>query len=194
MKVKLKNHEIESLLSGKEHSYPKYTTQIMNLANQNAQGTRKQVVGQLSELIQEFNGHSLEEWQDWYLKKQPQAIDNATEKILSMIESLKTATNQIDRDMVRDWTQQLVIDKTYVGLKFQEAILKHLAKKNKKDYRLATPQEESKGIDGFIGNTPVSIKPNTYSIKKSLNEQINVTMIYYEKKKDGIVFEIVGEV
>lgn len=193
MEVKLKNHEIESLLSGKEHIYPKYTTQIMNLANQNAQGTRKQVVGQLSELIQEFNGRSLEEWQDWYLNKQPQAIDNATEKILSMIESLKTAINQIDRDMVRTWAQQLVIDKTYVGLKFQEAILKHLAKENKKIYRLAAPQEESKGIDGFIGNTPVSIKPKTYNIKKSLNEQINVTMIYYEKKKDGIVFEIVGE-
>ena len=111
-----------------------------------------------------------------------------------MIEALKTATNQIDRNMVRDWTQQLVIDKTYVGLKFQEAILKHLAEKNKKDYRLANPQEESNGIDGFIGKTPVSIKPSTYNIKKSLNEHIDVTMIYYEKKKDGIVFEIVGEV
>jgi len=29
------------------------------------------------------------------------------------------------------------------------------------NYRLAEPDEESKGIDGYIGDIPVSIKPNT---------------------------------
>lgn len=33
--------------------FPRYTTQILNLANQDAQGTRPRVVGQLSELIKE---------------------------------------------------------------------------------------------------------------------------------------------
>ena len=40
MKLKIPNSEVQELLSGKTYSYPKYTTQIMNLANQNAQGTR----------------------------------------------------------------------------------------------------------------------------------------------------------
>lgn len=53
-------------------------------------------------------------------------------------------------------------------------------------YRLSTPQEESQGIDGFIGETPVSIKPITYKTKNMLAEQIGATMIYYEKVKDGI--------
>jgi len=56
----------------------------------------------------------------------------------------------------------------------------------KKNYRLANPDEESKGIDGFIGDIPVSIKPETYKIKKSLNESIKVKMVYYEKIKNGI--------
>ncbi|OQX53278.1 MAG: hypothetical protein B5M53_07145 [Candidatus Cloacimonas sp. 4484_209] len=62
--------------------FPKYTTQILNLANQNAQDTRPKVVGQLSELIKECPYNSYEKWTDWYLSKKPDAIDNATERIL----------------------------------------------------------------------------------------------------------------
>ncbi len=39
--------------------FPKYTTQLMNLANQNSQGTRPKVVGQMSDLIQEFDGKKI---------------------------------------------------------------------------------------------------------------------------------------
>ncbi|MDO9028103.1 MAG: MjaI family restriction endonuclease, partial [Candidatus Roizmanbacteria bacterium] len=49
-----------------------------------------------------------------------------------------------------------------------------------------TPYEESKGIDGLIGDIPVSIKPVTYKIKKGLSENIKLKIIYYEKLKDGI--------
>ena len=61
MKIKIPNAEVQNLLSGKKIVYPKYVTQIINLANQNAQGTRAKVVGQMSELIQEFEGTALED-------------------------------------------------------------------------------------------------------------------------------------
>lgn len=48
--------------------FPKYTTQILNLANQNAQATRPKVVGQMSELIKEFTGRTLEEWEGMVFK------------------------------------------------------------------------------------------------------------------------------
>ena len=54
MKFKLKNEEIVKELVGEQIHFPKYTTQIINLANQNAQGTRPRVVGQMSELIKQF--------------------------------------------------------------------------------------------------------------------------------------------
>jgi hypothetical protein len=41
--------------------FPKYTTQLLNLANQNAQGTRPRVVGQVSELVGESGAQSFEE-------------------------------------------------------------------------------------------------------------------------------------
>ena len=103
-----------------------------------------------------------------------------------MVENLKQAITKIDTEMVETWVRDLVIVKTFVGLKFQEAILKAIAKDLKTSYRLAEPEEESQGIDGFIGNHPLSIKPKSYETKAALSEQIIVPIIFYEKKKDGI--------
>ena len=88
-KVKIKNEEIARLLDAETTTFPKYATQLINLANQNAQGTRPQVVGQMSELIKEFKGNNLAEWEEWYLDKHPEAIEKAKEKILRMVENLK---------------------------------------------------------------------------------------------------------
>jgi len=61
---------------------PKYVTQILNIANQNAQGTRPKVVGQMSELIKEFPDNTLEEWEKWYIEKHPDAVETATKELL----------------------------------------------------------------------------------------------------------------
>ena len=49
--IKIKNKDLIRELIGETKDFPKYTSQIINLANQNAQGTRPRVVGQLTELI-----------------------------------------------------------------------------------------------------------------------------------------------
>lgn len=49
-KVRIKNKEVTQLLDSEVVSFPKYATQLINLANQNAQGTRPEVVGQMSDL------------------------------------------------------------------------------------------------------------------------------------------------
>jgi len=187
---KIRNSELISEISGEAKQFPKYTTQIINLANQNSQGTRPKVVGQLSELIQKCPHKEYSKWKEWYLEQQPKAIDKATEKIFPMIEELKKSINQIDKEMVKNWVEDLVIDKTFIGLKFQEAILKRVAKMKNTSYRLSNPKEESKGIDGFIGDIPVSIKPITYQSKNMLMEKIEVKFIFYDKKKDGINVDI----
>ena len=189
MKLKIPNSEVQELLSGKTYSYPKYATQIMNLANQNAQGTRAKIVGQMSDLIQEFEGTALSEWEKWYLESHPDAIDNATEKVYAMVTLFKDAILKIDKETVREWIEELVVVKTFSGLKFQEAILKKISIHFKKPYRLAKPDEESKGIDGFIGDMPISIKPITYKTKMGLNEEISVPIVFYDKKKSEIVIE-----
>jgi len=186
-KVKIYNSEVQELITGEAVQFPRYTTQLMNLANQNAQGTRPRVVGQMSDLIQEFSGRSIAEWDAWYKKRHPDAIDDATERVYAMVENLRDAIQHVDKAVVRRWAEDLIITKTFVGLRFQEAILKKVADLKGMTYRLASPEEESQGIDGHIGYIPVSIKPVTYKGKGGLVEEISVHLIFYEKKKDGIV-------
>jgi len=190
MQIKLKNAEIQEYVSVPVREFPKYTTQLMNLANQNSQGTRPKVVGQMTGLIRKFPGQTLEEWVVWYQEQYPDAIDNATDKIISMIENFHVVFPKIDRDLVRSWVEDLVLVKTFTGLKFQEAILRKVSELKGCDYRLAEPYEESQGIDGFVGEEAYSIKPRTYHAKPSLAESIEIKIIFYEKKKDGVIVEI----
>ncbi len=187
--IKIKNEELIRELIGEKKDFPKYTTQLMNLANQNAQGTRPRVVGQLSELIKECPEKNYQGWKNWYLKKYPQAIANATEKIGEMVEKLKTAIKLIDKTLLKEWVEDLVLEKTFIGLRFQEAILKKVAEIKNTNYRLALPKEESLGIDGFIGEMPVSIKPISYKSKKALAEEIKTKIIFYNKTKSGLEIE-----
>lgn len=189
MRLRIPNSEVQGLLTDETFEYPKYATQIMNLANQNAQGTRPNVVGQMSDLIQEFGSGSMNEWNSWYKSGHPDAIETATDRVYRMIELLKESIQTIDKDMVRKWIEELVVVKTYCGLKFQEAILCKIAEDKQSKYRLATPEEEAQGIDGFIGEFPVSIKPVTYRTMNELPEHIDVPIIYYDKKKSEIVVE-----
>jgi hypothetical protein len=192
MKIKLSNEEIRRSLEIPTPLFPKYVSQIINLANQNAQGTRPRVVGQLTDLIQEFSGRTLEEWERWYLQRYPDAIKTAKEKILAMLVNLKDAMHEIDENIVNGWVKDLVIVQTFIGLQFQEAILKKGAEIKGVEYKLSEKTEESRGIDGYIGNIPVSIKPDTYKIKKSLGEEIPVKIIYYKKVKNGIEVDYSG--
>ncbi len=186
MEFKIKTEEIRKLMEIETPEFPKYATQVINLANQNAQATRPKVVGQMSELIKEFTGRTLEEWEEWYLQRYPDAIDKATKKILEMIDNFRDIMDKIDEKMIRQWVRDLVIVKTFIGLRFQEAILKKITEKFNTNYRLATPEDESKGIDGYIEGIPVSLKPTTYGSKQMLLEKLEGYVIYYEKQKDGV--------
>lgn len=194
MKFTIKNDELVVLNGSKTPDFPKYTSQLINWANQNAQGTRPKVVGQLSDLFPEYESTddnvSMNGWREWYLKRHPNAIETATEKIFAQVENLKDAIKLIDKKMVKKWVEDLVITKTYNGLYVQEAILSKLAQKLDEDYRLATPDEESRGIDGYVRDVAYSVKPDTYKTMKRLSETIDVKMIYYTKKKAGLTVEV----
>lgn len=187
-KIKLKNQEITQEIAGHVAQFPKYTSQLMNLANQNSQGTRPRVVGQMTDLFQEFTGSEFEAWEAWYEAQKPGAIEEATDRVYGMITLLQEAIQLVDRELVQRWVKDLVVTKTFVGLSFQEAILSKIAQVKGTTYRRSTPEEESKGIDGYIGEKPISIKPSTYSTKDMLTEKIEAEIVYYDKKKDGISF------
>ena len=194
MKYTLKNEQIEDCNESDSFRFPKYTSQLINWANQNAQGTRPAVVGQMSDLFPEFMASgeeiTIENWRNWYVKRYPDAFEKATDKIYAQVQNLQNAIPLIDREMVGHWVEDLVIAKTFNGLYVQKAILASLAERKGTTYRLATPEEESVGIDGYIGDVPYSVKPDTYKTMGRLSEVIAVKMIYYIKTKTGLTIEV----
>ena len=194
MNFTIKDEDIQRLNDAESPSFPKYTSQLINWANQNAQGTRPVVVGQMSELFPEFmesgTEMTIDGWREWYTEKYPDAFEKATEKIYAQVQNLRDAIPLIDREMVKHWVEDLVIAKTFNGMYVQKAILASLAERKGTTYRLATPEEESVGIDGYVGNVPYSVKPDTYKTMGRLSETIAVKMIYYTKTKTGLTIEI----
>ena len=193
MKFNISNAELSALNDITNPEFPKYTSQLINWANQNAQGTRPKIVGQLSDLFPESQASTynvaISDWKEWYTEKYPGAIEEATDKIFNQVENLKEAIKLIDKSMVRKWVEDLVISKTFSGMYVQRAILAKISDMRKEPFRLASPEEESKGIDGYVGDTAYSIKPVTYKTMGRLSESIDIKMIYYSKKKSGLLVE-----
>lgn len=190
--IKLDEDERERLVADIDPDFPKYTTQIMNTANQNSQATRARVVGQMSELIEEFKEEhpegEYEDWEEFYYEEYngEERIEQATEKVFDMVVKMREAAEEIDKEMVRRWVEDLVLYKTYTGLgRNEEAIFEKLSEKYDLEYTRSTPAEESKGIDGYLGDQPVSIKPDTYQQKSRLQENIDVPIVYYEEYKSN---------
>lgn len=81
--------------------------------------------------------------------------------------------------MIRDWVEDLILVKTAEGLLIQRTILQHLAEEFAHTVQYASPEEEAKGIDGYVGAVPVSVKPVSYNTKPSTkHEEIEAAMVY----------------
>ena len=58
------------------------------------------------------------------------------------------------------------------------------------NFRLATPEEERQGLDGFINDHPVQIKSETYDRTGKLhNEELQCVVVSYTKKAKSILFD-----
>jgi hypothetical protein len=184
--IKITRKQLQKVADYKPKSFPKYSASLINLLNRWARSTDAKIVGQMSDLVQECPHKDYDKWREWYLKKHPTAIDDATKLIMAKLKDVENAFKDIDEKIVKIWVEDLVIDKSFWGLKIQEAIIIELEKITNEKCRLANKQEESKGIDGFVGNIPIQIKPSSYKTASNVkNEKLRAKTIYYEKNNDG---------
>lgn len=187
MKIRLTPQDLRGRLIGTRPAYEKYVSPLINLANRFAQATRRNQVGQVSELIRECPAQDYGGWREWYLARYPMAIDQATDRIVSMLDRMRDAMHDIDRETVRRWVTELVLEQTFVGLRVERALLEEAAHRLGMALRLSSREDESRGIDGYLDGRPVSVKPITYKTKDALSETINARMIYYEKSSNGTI-------
>lgn len=185
-KFKITRKELMKVAEYTPKPFPKYTSSMINLLNRWAGGTHSKIVGQMSDLVPECPHKDYEKWKKWYLSKHPKAVENAVKKIMEKLNEVKEQFEKIDEKIVKMWVEDLVIDKSFWGLKIQEAILLRLQEMTGKKTRLANQKEESKGYDGFIGKEPIQIKPSTYKSASNVKtEKLRAKTIYYTKNTDG---------
>ena len=142
MRFTIKSDDVKGSLGIPPVYFPKYTTQIINLAGQNSGATRPKVVGQMSDLTVESDARSLDEWEGFYRSQRPDAPVAAADKIENMVENIREAMELVDREMIDRWVEDLLINKTYYGFRAQDAILEHMSNRLGLPLRQATPADE----------------------------------------------------
>ena len=162
---------------------PKYTSYILNEIVRNSKANYPNVVGQMTEIAPQHFDKTQKEWEDWYLENYPDAIENATDKAYDMLLKHKMAMESIDRELVKAYMTDLVLVRSRKGLIYHDMILDYLSKKYNTTYRLATPEEESKRIDGYVGDKHIQIKPHTYLNKPRLQEEFPCDVVFYKDTK-----------
>lgn len=181
---KITKNELKKVADYKPKPFPKYMASLINLLNRWARGTADTVVGHMATLAQECPHKDYDKWREWYLKSHPEAINEATKLIIAKMPDVAKAFEGIDRRIVKEWVEDLVIDKSFWGLKIQEAILIKMEEMTGEKCRLANKEEEKQQIDGFIGDLPVQIKPDTYKTASNVKaEVINRKIIFWKKIK-----------
>ncbi len=76
--------------------------------------------------------------------------------------------------------------KDFYRLRVSRSCAKKIAEQFNTKYKLSMPEEERKGIDGYIGNVPVSLKPITYKHEEMLPEKNRCVYCILRKAKRWI--------
>ncbi|PSQ35356.1 MjaI family restriction endonuclease [Halobacteriales archaeon QS_9_70_65] len=127
---------------------PKYTTYLLNPAINLSQSNRPEVVGQMSEIIDDFRTKhpdgTFEDWIEFYFEKYDgeRRLKEATERAVPMVKKMKEAFDQVDKDMTHNYLRDLVLFKTYEGFDIQETILRKLRDMYDAEIERATPDRE----------------------------------------------------
>jgi hypothetical protein len=164
------NVSIRKILKKKDIGYPTYYYGLINTANKTTGATRSCNVGKMHSLIKELNPKSLPDWKRKHSKLYPDAFSIVRGKILSYLSSIGIQDSVIQEEYsfyVDEFINNLLFEQTYSGLKIQEIIIRKVSSMMRKSYHWSAGSDDSKGIDGYIGDIPVSIKPKSCGEKKA---------------------------
>lgn len=198
------NFQLEQ--SNESIDYPKYLLQLINIANQNSQATRKKNVGSMKDLFTEFvKLHTLSNitptsWKKyWFDKMGKTSFDTACKKILTqLMNQLQCLSSDSSISLgpsinlyVEKWLNQFLFQRTFQGMCLEHVVAKKLSEIYQLDYFLSDSNAEKEGIDVIIGTIPVQIKPHSSTFSPSLffnHTKKSVLTVTYEVK--GKILEI----
>lgn len=190
----------KTLQNNLKTEFPKYTASLMNLSNSTGNLTSKKNIGPLHEYFEEFKSsykgamYTIEEWEKFYKYKKggKKLLEKAVEKNLDNIKKFREALDLIDKKLITDYISDLVYKKTFIGMNYEYLAVAMLAKEmkiNAVNIKKSSSKEESQGIDYWIENVPVQVKPAD-SYKANKINIIKKGVVIYYKKEDQDEFSI----
>ena len=181
----------------KDHtlSLPKYVYSFINKSNELSKACGTHNVSHLHTLIKRRKFRTINEWKKWYINRYPDSVETAVSKsydlIIEAIKNISGKETKIStkgkkqiRKFCNQFVENLMFEKTFVGLKVQEVILSKLSEIMSEKSVWASPEDDSSGVDGYVGNIPISIKPKSCKLAK----KAGVKRIIYTIEEDHISF------
>ena len=187
--IKLTAKNYDTIIQRQRRTWPKYSTQLMNIASQNCKATSPKNVGSMKELWLQMRHAgirgTLENWTNFYNQQKGQdTLTIAGQKIYDML--IKMSIHNITIDMAIEYVKEVVYNKTQMGLGGEEMAVQVVADYYNAPYKFSTAEEETAGIDAWIGDYPVQVKPHDSVFKAHVHNHAdmhNVLFVTYETKK-----------
>jgi len=145
----------------------------------------------MKELFTEFLSKeykTVTEWETFYTANGGvDRIERATDKLHSMLNKMPVDHAIFSRDLAKNYIIDLVIYKTHFGMSGEYYAVLATAKHYNMALRWSNAAEESQGIDAWLDNFPVQVKPHDSHKVNHVRNHADTTktlVITYESKKD----------
>lgn len=165
---------------------------LNNSYNQSCNSGTK-VLGDMSEITSEFEGGSYEDFIEFYNdeydgeQRKYDAIDKMAENLVSRIESVG---GTLDWGYAVSWASRYIesmLVNSYRGFMDEERAIELVADELQMPWRVAPPEDESRGIDGYIGGRSVQVKPDTHTSLDVNSYETDLLVVY---EYDGERFKV----
>ncbi len=187
--IKLTAKHFKGVVHRQRREWPKYSTQLLNIAGQNCKAFDVKKVGSAKETWLEMRSQGIpgtfENWCNFYNSKPfAKNLPTQAQRLYEMIQKMQI--NGITLEMCDDYIKEVIYNKTHMGLGGEEMALQAVAEYYEQPLRFSTAEEEAQGIDGWIGTKPAQVKPNDSVFKGHVHnhpDRERVLLVTYVPKK-----------
>ncbi len=145
----------------------------------------KSRVGNMTNIVLNSKAKTIDEFRKEYLSKYGDMFRENQQKYLELIKKKHLDRRYFTDTFIKEYFERFVINNSFVGIKNQDIICKYLAKKYNKTYRVATSDEDTAGIDAYIGDKPVQIKGKKWGVPGD-----DSMYVYYDTKNNTITYKL----
>lgn len=192
-------------LPDKEEDSPefeKYVSEILNSCMNTAQANYTHTFGEAKKIWQEFlkqGGGDREDWREFYLEKYDgedgefsgeERREEMIEKTYRMLENFRDAMPEIDREDVVEYIDDFIKNKNFKGFDTEQLVLSTITEETGAETRISTQEDEAEGIDGYINDRPVSVKPASYRKEKGVQNIEHPIIFYSGNSEEGLEVDL----